>query len=151
MHKTHIFDQNNNAKIIFLPTYVPYFFSDRYRKQTIFFLSLTREFIVLFIMLFVILSFINCPTRESFCIDFCRIFQSACNFLHLEAVNRPCLFHSLINHNFTGILRNDNFKQIIEIFCLLKIDISRNYSTKYFGLIFKGLGVQLIPRHPNDV
>ena len=26
MHKTHIFDQNNNAKKIFLPTYLPYFF-----------------------------------------------------------------------------------------------------------------------------
>ena len=28
MHKTHIFDQKNNA------TYLPYIFSDRYRKQT---------------------------------------------------------------------------------------------------------------------
>ena len=38
MHKTHIFDQKNNAKkIFFLPTYLPYFFSGRYRKQTIFF------------------------------------------------------------------------------------------------------------------
>ena len=36
MHKTHIFDQKNNAKKIKnLPTYLPYFFSDRYRKQTI--------------------------------------------------------------------------------------------------------------------
>ena len=38
MHKTHIFDQKNNAKIFFLPpTYLPYFFSDRYRKQTVYF------------------------------------------------------------------------------------------------------------------
>ena len=37
MHKTHIFDQNDSAKNIFLPTYLPYFFPDRYRKQTIFF------------------------------------------------------------------------------------------------------------------
>ena len=37
MHKTHIFDQKNNAKKMFLPTYLPYFFSDRYRKQTIYF------------------------------------------------------------------------------------------------------------------
>ena len=37
MHKTHIFDQRNNAKKKFLPSYLPYFFSDRYRKQTIFF------------------------------------------------------------------------------------------------------------------
>ena len=36
MHKTHIFDN----KIFFLPTYLPYFFSDCYRKQTIFFLAL---------------------------------------------------------------------------------------------------------------
>ena len=26
MHKTHIFDQKNNAKNIFLLTYLPYFF-----------------------------------------------------------------------------------------------------------------------------
>ena len=38
MHKTHIFDQKNNAKKIFLPTYLPYLFSSRYRKQTINFL-----------------------------------------------------------------------------------------------------------------
>ena len=37
MQKTHIFDQKNNAKKIFLPTYLPYFFSERYRKQTIYF------------------------------------------------------------------------------------------------------------------
>ena len=35
MHKTHIFDQKNNTKIKFLPTYLSYFFSVRYRKQTI--------------------------------------------------------------------------------------------------------------------
>ena len=35
MHKTHIFDQENNAKKMFLQTYLPYFFSDPYRKQTI--------------------------------------------------------------------------------------------------------------------
>ena len=35
MHKTHIFDQKNNQKNILLPTYLPYFFSDCYRKQTI--------------------------------------------------------------------------------------------------------------------
>ena len=33
MHKTHIFDQRNNAKNANLP----YFFSDCYRKQTIYF------------------------------------------------------------------------------------------------------------------
>ena len=37
MHKTHIFDQKNNAKKIFLSTYLPYFFTGRYRKQTIYF------------------------------------------------------------------------------------------------------------------
>ena len=37
MHKTHIFDQKNNAKNIYLPTYLPYFFPDRYRKQSIYF------------------------------------------------------------------------------------------------------------------
>ena len=37
MHKTHIFDQKNNAKKNILLTYLPYFFSDRYRKQTIIF------------------------------------------------------------------------------------------------------------------
>ena len=26
MHKSHIFDPKNNAKILFLPTYLPYFF-----------------------------------------------------------------------------------------------------------------------------
>ena len=35
MHKSHIFDQRNNEKKMFLPTYLPYFFPDRYRKQTI--------------------------------------------------------------------------------------------------------------------
>ena len=41
MHKTHIFDQKNKAKKEkFLPTYLPYFFSGRYRKQTIVFLGL---------------------------------------------------------------------------------------------------------------
>ena len=34
MHKTHIFDQKNNANNFFLPTYLPYFFPDHYRKQT---------------------------------------------------------------------------------------------------------------------
>ena len=38
MHKTHIFNQKDNAKF-FLPTYLPYFFWDRYRKQTIYFLG----------------------------------------------------------------------------------------------------------------
>ena len=38
MHKTHIFDQKNHAKKKdFTNLYLPYFFSDRYRKQTIFF------------------------------------------------------------------------------------------------------------------
>ena len=37
MHKTHIFEQKNNAKKKILPTYLPYFFSDAYRKQTIYF------------------------------------------------------------------------------------------------------------------
>ena len=36
MHKTHIFDQINSEKNVLL-TYLPYFFSDHYRKQTIFF------------------------------------------------------------------------------------------------------------------
>ena len=40
MHKTHIFDQKNNAKFFPLLTYLPYFFSDRYRKQTILFLGI---------------------------------------------------------------------------------------------------------------
>ena len=35
MHKTEIFDQKNNAKKFFLPTYLPYFFMDCYRKKTI--------------------------------------------------------------------------------------------------------------------
>ena len=33
MHKKHIFDQKNNAKLFFLPYFL--FISDRYRKQTI--------------------------------------------------------------------------------------------------------------------
>ena len=41
MHKIHIFDQKNNPKNIFLPTYLPYFILDRYRKQTISFLGLS--------------------------------------------------------------------------------------------------------------
>ena len=50
MHKTHIFDQKNNEKKNLLPTYLPYFFSDRYRKQTISFFKPNdkrRFFIVL--------------------------------------------------------------------------------------------------------
>ena len=39
MHKTHILDQKNN-EFFFLPTYLPFFFLDRYRKQTINFLGL---------------------------------------------------------------------------------------------------------------
>ena len=35
MHKTRIFDKKNNPKIYFLRTYLPYFFTDHYRKQTI--------------------------------------------------------------------------------------------------------------------
>ena len=31
----HIFDLKNSEKNFFLPTYLLYFFSDRYRKQTI--------------------------------------------------------------------------------------------------------------------
>ena len=37
MYKTHIFDQKNNEKKILLLTYLPYFFLDCYRNQTIFF------------------------------------------------------------------------------------------------------------------
>ena len=39
MHKTHIFDQKDNNEF-FLPTYLPYFFSYSFRKQTISFLGL---------------------------------------------------------------------------------------------------------------
>ena len=35
MHKTHIFDQKNNAKKNFFTDLPTLFFSDRYRKQTI--------------------------------------------------------------------------------------------------------------------
>ena len=40
-YKSHIFDQNI-VQNYFLPTYLPYFISDRYRKQTIFFLGLSQ-------------------------------------------------------------------------------------------------------------
>ena len=40
MHKTHIFDKKNNAKKIFLPTYLPYFFSRPLQETNdIFFLA----------------------------------------------------------------------------------------------------------------
>ena len=38
MHKTHIFDQKNNAKKNVFTDLPTLFFSDRYRKQTIYFL-----------------------------------------------------------------------------------------------------------------
>ena len=38
MHKAYNFDQKDNN--FFLLTYLPYFFADRYRKQTIYFLGL---------------------------------------------------------------------------------------------------------------
>ena len=43
MHKTHIFDQKNNAKKIYFTDLPTLFFSDRYRKQTIFFLGLSQQ------------------------------------------------------------------------------------------------------------
>ena len=45
MHETLIFEQENNHNIYILPTYLPYFFSERYRKQTIFSGPNSQEFL----------------------------------------------------------------------------------------------------------
>ena len=50
LYKIHIFDQKNNEILFFLPTYLPYFFSDRYRKQTI---SFFRPYFIIIIIIII--------------------------------------------------------------------------------------------------
>ena len=43
MHKTHIFDQKNNAKKNILPTYLPYFFQSVTGNKQLIFLGLIES------------------------------------------------------------------------------------------------------------